>query len=59
MMTPGNARRWRQLYEAGLNLGESESNARFYATKALEQELKSGNWKVLPESAEAIANDHP
>lgn len=59
MKTPGQARRWRQLYEAGLNLGETETNARYYADKALERELESGDWRVAPASAEATANDTP
>lgn len=57
--TPGNRRRWQQLYEAGLNLGESEANAAFYATKALERELETGEYRVVPQSTEAIANDVP
>lgn len=57
MHAPGNRRRFDQLYNAALNLGMSESDARFYADKALTEELRTGEWRVTPQSAEALAND--
>jgi hypothetical protein len=58
MLTPGNKRRFRQLFEAALNLGMREDHAAFYATEALKCELESGSWMIAPESAEAWLNDH-
>ncbi len=59
MDSPGNIRRFRQLYEAALNLGMSESDARYYASDTLNKELSTGEWRVSPQSAEAKANDVP
>lgn len=52
MMKPGSLRRFRQLYEAALNLGMSESDANHYANDALKRELEHGDWQVVPQSAE-------
>lgn len=53
MLTPGNQRRFRQLYEAALNLDMSKSDAQHYATEALNKELEAGDWQVVPQCAEA------
>jgi len=58
MLTPGNSRRLRQLTEAALNLGMSQSDARHYAAKALEREMETGDWRITPRSAEAM-HDNP
>jgi hypothetical protein len=58
-MSPGNKRRYAQLYDAALNLGMSKQDAQFYATQALAKELAHGDWKVVPISTEALANDAP
>lgn len=53
MLTPGNRRRLKQLREAALNLGMSESHANHYAIETLNRELEIGDWMVVPKSAEA------
>lgn len=55
----GSQRRLIQLYEAALNLGMGDSDAKFYAQQALERETANGEWRVVPRSAEALANDCP
>jgi len=57
--TPGNKRRFQQLYSAALNLGMSKSAAQFYATQALVKELEQGEWRITPQSTEALANSGP
>jgi hypothetical protein len=49
-MTPGNHRRLLQLYQAALNLGMSETDAKFYSQSALDRETASGDWCVVPRS---------
>lgn len=58
MLLPGNRRRLHQLTEAGLNLGMSKSDARHYAAEALKREMEIGDWRIVPQSAEA-QHDNP
>lgn len=58
MLTPGNNRRFRQLYEAALNLGMRPEHARHYAAEALKREMEMGDWHITPRSAEA-SHDNP
>lgn len=51
-MTPGNRRRFLQLYEAALNLGMSKNEANHYANDALKRELEHGDWQVVAKSTE-------
>lgn len=53
MLTPGNKRRYRKLYDAALNLGMSASDAQHYATEALTKEMETGDWQIVPQCAEA------
>lgn len=58
-MMGANQRRLRQLFEAALNLGMRRSDAEFYARQALARELEDGEWRIVPRSTEALANDYP
>ena len=51
--------RFKQLYNAALNLGMKAEHAEFYARDALAKEKEHGEWNVVPRSAEALANDCP
>lgn len=55
----GDERRFRQLVDAALNLGMRLADAEFYARDALAREKMSGEWRIAPRSAEALANEGP
>lgn len=54
-----NQRRFQQLLDAALNLGMKCSDAKFYAQQALAREASVGEYRTVPQSAEALANGCP
>lgn len=59
MLLPGERRRFRQLTEAALNLGMSHKDAQHYAIEALKREMQIGDWRIVPQSAEAQQDYYP